>query len=193
MTKSGKPRQLVVVDSETTGLDLLKDWPIEVACVNVATYEELYFVPVPPPGAFDAAGPALTVNKYFERRVFEDSGLVTWRDLWQFLFNSTFAGSNPAFDAIMLLRGWQHYSQAKKVEAPWHHRLADLAAYAAPALGVPAGELPGLHDVCKALGVSNALEHSALHDARATAECFRILQREYSKTRTILEKLADLA
>jgi DNA polymerase-3 subunit epsilon len=177
-------RQVIVCDCETTGLDLLHDWPIEVACVNVATFEEFYFVPQPPPGAFDNAGPALTINKYFERRVYEQIGMHSWHGLLEFLRGQTFAGSNPAFDSIMLLRGWQQFSQAKKMRDVWHHRLLDLAAYSAPALGVRPWELKGLHDVCDKLGVKNTLEHSALHDARATAECFRILQAQYGRFAT---------
>lgn len=191
-TTEGSHRNLIVCDCESTGLDMLKDWPIEIACVNVATHEEYYFVPIPPPGAFDEAGAALTINRYFERKVYEEQGIMSWQGLWAFLRGNTFAGSNPAFDAILLLRGWKHFSQAKKIEAPWHHRLCDLAAYAAPALGVHPWELQGLHDVCKALGVQNPVEHSALHDARVTAECFRILMAEYAKNKSILTKLAAL-
>lgn len=177
-------RRLVVVDTETTGLDVLRHDVLEIACVDVDTHEEFYFVPVPPEGAFDRADPdALRINRYFERGVYEyRGGAETWYSLWRFLKGCTFAGSNPAFDSIMLLRGFHLTSQSarSKTLPSWHHRLADLAAYAAPALGVSPSESKGLADVCKALGVPPG-DHTAKADARATADCFRILAKQYSR------------
>lgn len=168
-------RQLVVVDLETTGLDTDTCHILEIAAVNVTTGREFYLAPFVPQSVF--ADPnsaiALSINRYFERRVFEGSdksnrdAQARTFELREMLRGNTFAGSNPTFDFTLLRRDY------KDVEP--HHRLADLAPYAAAALGIPPTELPGLAKVCELLGVENTDPHSAMGDARATAECFRIL------------------
>lgn len=186
-------RDLIVVDTETTGLDPEKHWVIEVAAVNVTTGEELYFVPALPQGALDEAdGKALKINGYFSRDVYAhrlDTAAANkyWRQLWDMLAGNTLAGSNPTFDAAMLNRAalWSTipktsgYSTSNDDEqltpSPWHHRLADLSAYTAGALHIEPTALPGLEVVCRSLHVKNEVQHSALSDARATAECFRAL------------------
>lgn len=175
-------RQLIVVDTETTGLDTAQHWPLEVAAINVATGEEFYFVPVLPGDALNQAdGKAMQINRYFERGVYADRLSLAgtenaWLQLWDMLAGNTLGGSNPAFDAAMLNRGVQYHG----APSPWHHRLADLAAFAAPAMHLPPNELPGLDKVCQYLEVENEGDHTALGDARATAECFKRLTAMYA-------------
>lgn len=189
-------RELIVVDTETTGLNVEKHWVVEVAAVNVTTGEELYFVPALPSGALDAAdGKALKLNGYFARDVYahrlsSSAANKYWRQLWDMLDGNTLAGSNPTFDAAMLNRaalwstiptksGYQTTSDEDQLEAsPWHHRLADLSAYAAGALNIAPTALPGLEAVCRSLHVNNDHPHAALADARATADCFRMLMEK---------------
>lgn len=184
-------RDLIVVDTETTGLNPEKHWVVEVAAVNVTTGEELYFVPALPSGALDEAdGKALKINGYFSRDVYAHrldvaSARGYWGQLWDMLDGNTLAGSNPTFDAAMLNRAalWSTVPTGYKTSttaddfrpSPWHHRLADLSAYAAGALNIDPTALPGLEVVCRSLHVENEVQHSALSDARATAECFRKL------------------
>lgn len=166
-------RHLIVCDIETTSL--ADDATIlEVAAVNLQTGEEFRAVPFITQAALAKADPvALSINRYYERRVFEDmledveANKRAFEWLGVELQGNTFAGANPAFDAPKI---------AKLIDgAPWHYRLADVSAYAAGKLGIPPTELPGLHSVCELLGVENEDPHSALGDARATAECFRLL------------------
>lgn len=164
-------RELIVVDIETTGLH--KDSVIlEVAAVSVRTKEELWFVPCIPEDALTRAEPeALQINRYYERGVFKhtlgSNGTdIQYNRLAFLLRDNTFGGSNPTFDSQRLT--W-------KIGTVWHHRLADLSAFAAGKLGISPTELPGLEAVCKLLGVLNEEPHGALGDARATAECFRKL------------------
>lgn len=180
---------LFVVDLETTGLGAAAAI-LEVAVVNVWTDDEVYFVPYVTPAAFGAAEPqAMAINRYYERRVFENAlgfeeTLNMFAGLQTALIGQTFGGSNPAFDATILAR--------QQVAAPaiadsavfglpmgavWHHRLADLSAYAAGVLGLSLTELPGLSTVCELLDIRNEDPHSALGDARAAANCFRVLTR----------------
>jgi DNA polymerase-3 subunit epsilon len=166
-------RDLIVCDLETTGLNTAQHWPLEVAAINILTGEELHFVPFIPASALGGADPqALQVNRYYERGTWKemlpdlDANRRSYDLLRDMLQGNTLGGSNPRFDAAILQRF---------VGEPWHYRLADLSAYAAGALGVLPGDLPGLDNVCHLLGVTNEDPHSALGDARATAECFRRL------------------
>jgi DNA polymerase III epsilon subunit-like protein len=176
-------RQLIVVDVETTGLDVETHHVLEVAAVNVETGEELYFVPALPEGALDNAdGKALKINGYFQRDVYAhrldvDASEKYWTQLWDWLDGNTLAGSNPSFDAAMLNRAqaWNGGPRSARRPSPWHHRLADLSAYAAGALNIDPTAMPGLEVVCRSLHVENSAPHSALGDARATAECFKKL------------------
>lgn len=176
--------QLIVVDIETTGLDFDAAL-LEVAAINVTTGDELYFVPCVRIDISDTASEALSINRYFERGVFKNqlSPEDTTRHfskLRDMLKGNTFAGSNPRFDASFISRVYYDNVKSLKMGEPWHHRLADLSAYAAGSLGLLPTELPGLAAVCKQLGVRNTCEHSALGDARATAECFQVLMRNPS-------------
>lgn len=170
-------RDLIVVDVETTGLRHSAHKILEVAAINTTTDEVIAFCPrVEPLDLGMAEGGALQVNRYYERGAWkhmltgEASG-VQYAKLAEMLSGNTLAGCNPKFDAEFLTEA--HHTLR---ESPWHHRLADISAYAAGALGIPANELLGLADICERLGVDPGESHSALGDAKATAECFRKLQ-----------------
>lgn len=170
-------RNLIVVDLETTGLGP-QCAPIEVAAINVDTGEVLEFVPYIDLDGVYIEPQAFAVNRYFERGVFRrmlnrNDTAEKWQMLAAMLCGNTFAGSNPTFDAMVVA----HMIDGAK---PWHHRLADLAAYAAPALGREPSELPGLAEVLLALNVENRCAHSALGDAEATAKAFVKLREFYA-------------
>lgn len=176
-------RELVVVDLETTGLQVGFHVPLEIAAVNVHTGKELYFAPhVACEDLGNAAGDAMRINRYYERGVYEKMSTPNathdfYGQLWEMLDGNTFGGSNPRFDAAMLMS----VRSVSEQEEPWHHRLADLSAYAGAALRLPPNALVSLGDVCKALNVDPGIAHSALDDAAATAECFRKLSKLYTK------------
>jgi DNA polymerase-3 subunit epsilon len=165
-------RQLIVVDVETTSLDTASCAILEVAAINPATGETLRFVPKVESGQLaDAEPEALAVNRYYERQLFRetlslDETRTSYHRLAHLLRGNILGGSNPRFDAAVLER---------KIGNIWHHRLADLSAYAAGVLGLPLTELPGLEKVCAALDIVNSEPHSALGDADATARCFMAL------------------
>lgn len=170
-------RHVIVVDTETTGLDRGRHVPVEVAWIDLATGEEHTFVPWHTRQDISRAdSAALEINGYYERL----TDAPTDRDgyaagyLHKRLGGAVLAGSNPAFDAEML-RILFNRSACVPLD-PWHHRLGDLATYAAGVLGLPLAELPGLSRVCELVGVENPAPHTASGDARATAECLRALQ-----------------
>jgi DNA polymerase III subunit epsilon len=170
-------RDLIVVDVETTGL-LAHHAILEVAAVNVETGAYMHFAPFVTATDLGAAdGDAMRINRYYERGVYRNvvpsvETPARWIELQDMLSGQTFAGSNPRFDADRIGQALNNYGA--DVE-PWHHRLADLSAYAAGALGISPAELPGLAEICKRLEVDPGVAHSALDDAKATAECFRRL------------------
>lgn len=170
-------RDLIVVDLETTGLNPTIHKILEVAAINTATAEIIHFVPAISAEALGMAdGYAMQINRYYERGAWkhaltEGATYEQYGRLGEMLTGNTFAGCNPRFDADFLAQMLNSEFQPE----PWHHRLADLSAYAAGALGIPPNELVGLGDICARLGVDPGVAHSALCDAKATAECFRRL------------------
>ncbi|ORL01793.1 hypothetical protein A6F55_19060 [Prescottella equi] len=176
-------RQLIVVDVETDRLNKTSALALEVAAINMTTGEELVFVPFGATELARQADPgALAVNRFFERRLPEEEmGPLTtkraFETLGEWLNGNTLAGCNPSFDAAVIVRELAKEADTGSEVEAWHHRLADLSALTAGALGMAPTELPGLADCCRLLGVTNTDPHSALGDARATADCFRELER----------------
>ncbi|WNM68997.1 exonuclease [Mycobacterium Phage TribleTrouble] len=176
-------RQLIVVDVETTGLHD-KAAILEVAAINVDTGESMRFVPfVDCKQLGDAQPEAMEINRYYERGLWREAynpsqTAAAWHDLQEWLRGNTFAGSNPTFDSALIAQQIldPHAFINRHVGKVWHHRLADLAAYAAGKLDVDPTELQGLDDVAERLGVPVVERHSALADACATAQCFDLLR-----------------
>ncbi|ASR85658.1 DNA polymerase II exonuclease [Mycobacterium phage Amgine] len=175
-------RQLIVVDIETTSLDHNTAAPLEVALLNVDTGESLMFVPHVTCEQLAAAEPkAMEVNGYYERGIWRDAlsadqTAVAWSEVQEWLRGNTFAGSNPAFDSAIVARQLAGGVFPLPVGRVWHHRLADLAAYAGGKLDVDPTELQGLDDVSERLGVAAVMRHTAMGDAAATALCFDLLR-----------------
>jgi DNA polymerase-3 subunit epsilon len=163
---------VIVVDTETTGLELTEGhFAVEVAWWNLVTNERDCFIP---PHSVTLAlrigdPAALEMNKYRDRIALrisaqDTSGHQASR-LEDQLRDSTLAGSNPRFDASFLV--------PRVLRPVWHHRLWDLAPYAAGILGLD--YLPGLADVCEQLGVQPP-GHTAEGDVTATGRCLLILR-----------------
>lgn len=170
---------LIVVDVETSGLDPDSHDVLEVAAVDLATGEELHFVPTPTSSIWrdQSSAPALRVNRYFERGVFEhqvdeETTRKRWESLATMLDGNILAGVNPAFDAKFVDKAMEFHT----VECRRRYQLRDLATYAAGVLRTDPAEPTSSSEVFAALGVTNQEAHSALGDARATAEAFNKLR-----------------
>jgi DNA polymerase III epsilon subunit-like protein len=177
-TKDRPDRHLVVVDVESSGLVPGEHVVLEVAALDTVTGHQLVFAPWVQDHELAAADPeALAVNRWHERGVQAldpEATPVLLGELFVMLNGQVLAGSNPAFDAAML---GALYDSWDFTRPRWHHRLADLAPYAAGVLGLPITAAPGLDRVCELLEVEipAGQRHTALGDAVATAECFRRL------------------
>jgi DNA polymerase-3 subunit epsilon len=171
-------RDLIIVDIETTGLDPENCMVLEIAAINATTEDYIRIVPKPDRDFNRDDAPALAINRYFERRVWIEqhaysTELSLLRQLVGWLNGNTLGGSNPKFDLACLTA---HCMKRDAHPPKPHHRLADLAAYAAGVDRLPPTELMGLDAICKRLGVVNEAPHSAMGDAQATLECFRKLE-----------------
>lgn len=126
---------LVFLDTETTGLEpgLHEVWEIAYAVDDGPVLSS--FVAHSPVGATPIA---LELNGYYNRFRGEPLlGLHFEGELRTALRGATVVGANPAFDTAFLRARWG--------EAPWHHRLWDVEAYAAGVLGLD--QLSGLKDL----------------------------------------------
>lgn len=171
-------RHLIVLDTETSGLDPARDVVVEVAWRDTTTGDEGLFVPAHDPVWVQEHGDprALAVNGYRDRLATapqDYTGTETAR-LASVLEGNTIAGFSPAFDAGFLTALYR--ADAWRVTPPrWHHRLLDLTCYAAGVLGLHPATLPGRADVCRQLGVEESGPHTAAGDRDDATECLRRL------------------
>lgn len=165
---------VIVLDLETTGLNT-NARITEVAAMDLDDAKQrAYFVPHHTAFYPERDGEGLAISRYFERGVYKNmltqAGTAKhYAELHNMLLGNTMAGSNPRFDANLLAQVFRNMGLDPE---PWHHRLLDLSAYAAGALGLSLTELPGLAKVCELLRVPNPDEHSAMGDVLATRACF---------------------
>ena len=177
-------RHIVVVDTETNGLDPELHEAVEVAWFDMATNESASFIPYH--NVIEvrarAESEALKITGY-EKRIagrVPKADFDPWdkanpvRRLAQQLDGNTLAGSNPAFESWVLRKLFGRYGY----EPSWHHRLLDLAAYAAGRRGrdIERDGLPGLDEVCADLAVPRRGEHTAEGDTWAAVCCFHELR-----------------
>jgi DNA polymerase III subunit epsilon len=171
LTAPGDRRRVIMLDTETDGLDEDLNRPVEVGWFEwgpdypaVSLAEHGVFVP---PHTLAHADPeALRINGY-DLRIGHRRRDYTYpetRRLHRMLSGATLAGANPRFDAAML----RHLFREADLHplTPWHHRLVDVEAYAGGLLGFPPWNLPGLRTLCQLLGLPEP-DHGAWGDARA--------------------------
>lgn len=159
-------RRIIVVDTETTGLDLLRHRPVEVGWLHWGGTGRDLFVP---PHDLDGADPdALEINRYAERIAGRqrDTAYSHTARLHRVLTNAVLAGAGVRFDAAMLSHLFRD-AGLEPVE-PWHYRLLDVQAYAAGHLGIPPWALPSLRDLCQLLDLRTPT-HTAMDDAELAA------------------------
>lgn len=174
-------RHVIVVDTETTGFDPGHHTCIEIAWWDLTTGERGRFIPRHNVSEVLAKADiqALRINRYIDRvadQPQDATGVETQR-LADVLHGNTLAGSNPAFDAGFLRVVFHDYADSDLIGGipGWHHRMWDLAPYAAGYFGLH--NLPGLATVRDLLGIEATPDHSAEADVTVTGECFLELFR----------------
>lgn len=188
MTSAPTENRLIVLDTETTGLDQNRHQPWEVAWCDVtpAALDDHPLAELPvhtmllPHTMEDADPVALEVGRYAERCTGSVATPDDVRELWG-LLGGTVAdpkqrplviGSNPGFD-VGMLGGLFHRHGLDS--APAYQRCTDVSEIARWGLGwVSEGShLPlGLGLLTERLGVSNVDAHTAASDVRATCEVY---------------------
>lgn len=167
--------RVIVVDTETTGLDLERDYAVEVAWQDYHSGEAACFVPFHNRGdVLERAHPtALEINGYRQRIMPrpQDLGLEVGR-MWSVLEGATLVASAPAIDLAMLARMFSEHALAPR---PWHHRVVDLGSYAAGRLGIPLHAVPGLWVLANALEVETP-DHGAAQDVSSLMAVMRRLE-----------------
>lgn len=162
------PDSLVVLDTETTGLDLDKHEVWEIALAVGEGSIDSYLVEH---NVLTADPKALEMNGYRVRY----HGLVLPR-LGELaiippqLEGKTLVGANPAFDAYRLQKRWGR--------SPWHYRLVNVEDMAITVFDLdrPLG-LKALVDKLRELGYDiPENDHSAAGDVAATREVYRALR-----------------
>lgn len=180
------PRHIVVVDTETTGLNPAKHVCVEIGWWDLTTDERGYFIPrhSVSDALANADIAALRLNRYIDRIAGAPQGTIDDAvRLAEVLAGNTLAGSNPAFDAAFLTAMYETGGLGILVGAPeWHHRLADIANLTAGALGVDPRDLPGLATCCELWGVTPG-DHTATGDVEAAGQCFLALARYHASRR----------
>lgn len=188
MTSSPSANRLIVLDTETTGLDQNRHQPWEVAWCDitpaVAGDAPLASLPVRTmllPHTVEGADPvALEIGRYEERFVGEVATPDEVRDLWGLLGGDipepkrrpVVIGSNPGFDVGMLGSLFHRHGLYSN---PAYQRCTDVSEIARWGLGWVSSEshLPlGLGLLTERLGVQNADAHTAASDVRATCEVY---------------------
>lgn len=169
--------RFIAVDIETTGLDVLGAWPIEVAAAEIGNGLVRCCAPhIPKVVMADAEPQALQVNRYYERGVWadqlDDQTTREWAaEFCEWFDGAYLVGANPAFDAAVLGR-WLRYLG---FQTPWHYRLLDVEAMTMAALSLDA---PPSLSKCAAHWNIEVQEpkHSAMADALTTANVFEAIQ-----------------
>ena len=170
---------LVVVDTETNGLDVERHQAVEVAWWNLDTGQRGDFIPAHsvPDVLYVASVKALQINRYVDRI----AERVPWnhvteqdvRQLHEVLTGATLVGSNVQFDAAMLSKLFDKHTLPDADAAPWHYRHWELGPYAAGVLCLD--HIPGLAELAERFGVATP-DHSAAGDVTATGEVFLALR-----------------
>jgi len=186
-------RRLLLIDTETTGLDSSRHEVWEIAVAERHGPEHLWRIE---PDLTLAEPKALEVGRFYERTAnttrHSDPGLVCdvagYRGADAYWSAPRKLAANPTFDAGFLTALLRKHGQA----ATWHYRLRDIGSMAYgylsaclalgvegrdAALGVPSIDA-STDDFAKALGVDpdQFERHSALGDCRLLAAMLDVIE-----------------
>lgn len=162
------PDSLVVLDIETTGLDLDKHEVWEIAfCIGegpIDSFRVEHNVLTADLKALELNGYRVRSQGFYLPRLMELSTIPPQ------LEGKTIVGANPSFDMYRLEKRWGR--------APWHYRPVDVESMAVSLLDL---DKPlGLHDLVDRLDSMGYTvpqnDHTAAGDVAATREVYRALR-----------------
>lgn len=166
---------IVVVDTETTGLDEAVHEVFEVAAIrrgaDGSRMEREFWLDV---DVASASQQALEVNRFHERlarrraagRGFDDAARAA-AELVELCDGLPLAGMNPGFDVRFLTPLLGRYG----LRPSWHYSVVDIKALIAGALRIPPPWRS--EDLARAIGIDPAAyaRHGALADCRYALDC----------------------
>jgi DNA polymerase III epsilon subunit-like protein len=159
-------KELVFVDTETTGLDASSDYLVELSYARLdGDIKTLYFGVKEVPDFID------NLTKFYERGVdkMPEATMDEIREFLNVMEGNTMVAANPAFDKAFL-----------EAEALWsaHYRMLDIESYAMARLGLD--EVPSMFQIVKELEkrgyVLTQPDHSSYNDVKALREAYKILR-----------------
>ncbi|QZE11676.1 DnaQ-like DNA polymerase III subunit [Streptomyces phage Karp] len=159
-------KELVFVDTETTGLDASSDKLVELSYATLnSDIKTLYFGVTEVPSFID------DLTQFFKRGV-DKMPRATNGELLEFsmvLGNNTMVAANPAFDQSFL-----------KVNGLWnaHYRMLDIESYAMSKLDLD--QVPSMFQIVQELEKRGYTltqpDHSSYNDVKALREAYNILR-----------------
>ncbi|WMI33714.1 DnaQ-like DNA polymerase III subunit [Streptomyces phage Patelgo] len=159
-------KELVFVDTETTGLDSSSDKLVELSYATLdSDIKTLYFGVTEVPDFID------NLTKFYERGVDKmPEASIEEIDEFRNLFEgSTMVAANPAFDKGFLLEE-QLFTA--------HYRMLDIESYAMARLGLD--EVPSMFKIVQELEARGYVltqpDHSSYNDVKALREAYKILR-----------------
>jgi DNA polymerase III alpha subunit (gram-positive type) len=159
-------KELVFVDTETTGLDASSDYLVELSYARLeGEIKTLYFGVTEVPDFIDR------LTKFYERGVdkMPAASIEDVKEFMDVMEGNTMVAANPAFDKAFL-----------EAEALWsaHYRMLDIETYAMARLGLD--EVPSMIQVVKELEARGYKltqpDHSSYNDVKAMREAYKILR-----------------
>jgi DNA polymerase III epsilon subunit family exonuclease len=171
-----RKHNLVFIDIEATGLDVIKHEIIEIGCV-VTTPDfkvlEEFEIKIKPERISDADPVSLKISHYEESRWTEALSL---KEAMKIVAKKTadciMVGQNVAFDSGFLehafsttkIKNTMHYHKLDTISIAWakFHKDTDFEHFS-------------LREMCMRFGIKNENAHTALSDARATFELYKKL------------------
>jgi DNA polymerase-3 subunit epsilon len=180
-------RKLIIVDTETNGLDPDRHIGVEVGWWDLSTGRRGGFIPIHNVRDTLATADirALQLNRYIDRIATapQDTRGEGAKELAWLLDGNTIVGANPGFDEWVLRKMYAALEPLEFFAPPeWHHRKWDIETYAAAVLGLD--YLPGLAEICKILDVEMP-DHTAFGDVTATGLCFMALAERAGMQRVL--------
>lgn len=166
-------QRFVVVDVESTGLDVLNDRLIAIGAVTVTNARialDDAFYRVLRQERASSHGNILVHGIGGTSQTQGDDPLLVLLDFLEYVGKSPMVGFHAQFDDIMIRKASRQYL-GEKFRRSW----IDLA-YLGPALGLGSERnARSLDDWLELSGISNYSRHDALADALATAQLFQVM------------------